>query len=103
MYDEDLLFFDRQSNDKRNNELSLRVLELGSGTTEVTTEEPITTTSEEPITTTSSLLNGNIWPLENVVVIEASSSGRKKRDVFYPNETFSSVQTEVMLTFIFDY
>jgi hypothetical protein len=95
LYDEDLLFFDRQSNDKRNNELSLRVLELGSGDPDVTTEEPITTTS--------SSLNGNIWPLENVVVIEASSSGRKKRDVFYPNETFSSVQAEVILTFTFDY
>jgi hypothetical protein len=97
LYDEDLLFFDRSPNDKRNFELSLRELEPGSGNPEVTTEEPITTTSSPS--------NGNVWSLENVVVIEAntSSSGRKKRDIFDPNVTFSSVQETVILQFIFDY
>ncbi len=95
MYDEDLLFFDRSPNDKRNFELSFRALGLGSGDQDVTTQEPISTT------TSSS--NGNIWSLENVVVIEASSNGRKKRDIVNPNVTFSFVEQSVILTVIFDY
>ena len=67
-------------------ETSLRELEPeGSGNPEVTTEEPITTTS--PI--------GNNWSLSNVVVLQSSSSGKKKRDLFDPDVEFNSTKISV--------
>jgi hypothetical protein len=65
--------------------MSLRELELGSGNQEVTTEEPISTSS--PI--------GSIWSLSNVVVLQSSTSGKKKRGLFDPDVEFNSTKISV--------
>ncbi len=80
--------FDCLPNEKRN--FSARELDMGSGNPDVTTEEPITII--EPL--------GNIWFISNVVIIQAVSSGKKKRSTFDPKTEFASVETSVIVLLI---